>query len=155
MTEKEAKAKLKEIEKAMKAIATAICFLSILSPLSVHAIDKECELEPRICHLTGRLEIQSHPGPPNYEDIKKGDEEERGLYLRLDRPLTVHFEEEGKQKRESISVIHLTGDLKKKHFEQGHAKKRVNATGTLFEWFNGHHHSHFLMDVNHFSEVNK
>lgn len=128
-------------------------FLSIF--IVVQSYAKECELEPKTCILLGRLEVQSFPGPPNYTDIKKGDEDERGLYLRLDEPLSVHFEQEGKLKSQSVSIVHLTGSISDASFKRAHTKNHVSCKGVLFEQQTGHHHTPFLMDVDQVTEIKK
>jgi hypothetical protein len=45
--------------------------------------------EPAVIELAGRLDLQTFPGPPNYESIRKGDEAERNLYLKLDNSIDV------------------------------------------------------------------
>lgn len=39
--------------------------------------------------LAGTLDLQTFPGPPNYESIATGDEMERHFYLKLDVPVDV------------------------------------------------------------------
>ena len=39
--------------------------------------------EPEIVELVGTLDLQTFPGPPNYDSIQKGDDIERHFYLKL------------------------------------------------------------------------
>src|SRR6516225_3431356 len=43
--------------------------------------------QPDALSFTGTLSNQVFPGPPNYEDIKKGDKPERAYILKLDAPI--------------------------------------------------------------------
>jgi hypothetical protein len=116
------------------------------------ASDKECWNESKkICTLTGTLETQVYPGPPGYEDIKKGDAKEEGLYLRLDHPIIIHFkdwENKDAPATKSISIVQLTGDFDERRvYKLAGMKKRPHVTiqGEIFASFNAHHHTDFLM----------
>jgi hypothetical protein len=63
--------------------------------------------------LTGRLELQTFPGPPSYESIKDGDDIERGFYLKLDAPVDVvpkgsHPDVENAQAERNVRVTGTT-----------------------------------------------
>ena len=45
--------------------------------------------EPVFFDLAGVLDLQTFPGPPNYESIASGDEVERHFYLKLDLAIDV------------------------------------------------------------------
>lgn len=45
--------------------------------------------EPAKVVLSGKLDLQTFPGPPNYESIKSGDEIETHFYLKLNRAINV------------------------------------------------------------------
>ena len=66
--------------------------LLILS-ITVGASDKECSTDSKECVFTGSLEKHTYLGSPNYKDIKKGDESETHLYLKLDQPMVIHFKD--------------------------------------------------------------
>ena len=104
---------------------------------------KRLYAEDSIANLTGRLEIQAFPGPPNYESIAQGDEHERGLFIRLDRPITVSSSE-GEIK---INILHLAGALAERDFESGKKGSKTRVSGRVFLRFNGHHHTRVLLEV--------
>ena len=73
---------------------TCLSFIfSVLLASTSFANNKECWNESKDCVFTGTLETRIYPGPPEYSDIKKGDSKEEGLYLRLDKPITIHFKD--------------------------------------------------------------
>src|SRR3990172_8514693 len=45
--------------------------------------------EPAVVDLVGTLDLQTFPGPPNYESIQNDDELERHFYLKLDSPVDI------------------------------------------------------------------
>ena len=103
------------------------------------------------CSLTGSLELHTFPGRPGYQDIKKGDEAETGLYLKLDQPVTVHFKDWIDEKEvfatEQIMLMHIAGDFDDKFFKIAKKKNHVSVNTPVFESQNGHHHTHFLVDA--------
>ncbi len=139
---------------------TVLFFLSTTS----YASDKECWNESKACAFTGTLETQIYPGPPNYEDITKGDEKEEGLYLRLDQPIKIHFKDWNDDKKievlatEFISLLQVAGEFDTNRFYKlAETKKKTHVTirGSIFESFNGHHHTHFLVDPDNHIVVDK
>jgi hypothetical protein len=126
--------------------------LSVLMIPASFASDKECWNESKACVVSGTLETRVYPGPPEYEDIKKGDAKEEGLYLKLDHPLTIHFKDwdkSGAPATESISLMHIAGEFDVVRFyklAEMKKKPRITIKGKIFESFNAHHHTHFLLD---------
>lgn len=114
-----------------------------------------------VCVVSGTLEIQVFPGPPEYEDIKKGDAKEEGLYLRLDRPITIHFKDWDKNDApavESISLMQIAGEFDDARFYKlGEMKRKCHVTikGEIFASFNAHHHTRFLIDPHNHISVDK
>ncbi len=116
--------------------------------------------EPEKVKLVGTLEQQTFPGLPNYENIKTGDEVEKGWYLRLDRPIDVVASKKdvdpnaGTEK--DVKVMHLTfnpdasgADVMKK------VGKKVILGGHLIHRISGHQHSRVLMWVDEVRERGK
>jgi len=103
------------------------------------------------CSLSGSLELQTFPGRPNYQDIKKGDEAEAGLYLKLDHPITIHFKDKIDHKEvsltEQIVLMQIAGDFEDRFFKIAKGKNHVSINAPVFEWQSGHHHAHFLVDA--------
>lgn len=124
-------------------------------PLSFcFAANKTLYYEPEIVELTGVIKLITYPGPPNYEDIKKGDMEETCPYLTLDYPINTRVlpnnADPTLENENNVKVTQLSVDSEKywKMIEMGIKKrKHFRVTGTLFHWFTGHHHTKVLMLV--------
>jgi hypothetical protein len=106
--------------------------------------------EPAVVTLRGTLVRKTFPGPPNYEDIRKGDRAEVFWLLDLDSPICVN---EGKSEpglnpeAKNIRRVQLVVEAETYKRYKGLVGKKVIATGTLFEGFNGHHHTPVLLMV--------
>jgi hypothetical protein len=123
-------------------------FFCLFLEAPVYAADKECPVDSKVCAFTGSLELHTYPGLPNYTDIKKGDEAETGLYLKLDQPMNIHFMDGDKNNvptTESISLMQIAGDFDDHFFKIAKVKNHVVIKGSVFEWQFGHHHTHFLI----------
>jgi hypothetical protein len=57
--------------------------------------------------FTGTLSYQVFPGPPNYEDIKKGDKPERAYIVKLDQPICATGDEflDGKEMFDRVQLL--------------------------------------------------
>jgi len=134
--------------KSFKIKTTLIVIAAFFQSIA-HAGDKECSTESKECIFSGSLETHTYPGEPNYKDIKKGDEAETHLYLKLDQAMTIHFKDWDKNEApvsESISLMQIGGDFEDRFFKVAKRKNHVTIKGTIFESFSGHHHTHFLID---------
>jgi hypothetical protein len=143
-------------------LSVCLSFIFSLAWVPAFASDKECWNESKKnCTLTGTLETQVYPGPPGYEDIKKGDAKEEGLYLRLDYPIIIHFKDwENKDalKTKSISLMQLAVQTHEEHFyniAKMKMRPHVMIKGEIFASFTAHHHTDFLMDVEKDLSVDK
>lgn len=112
--------------------------------------------EPTIVELAGTLDIQTFPGPPNYESIADGDEIERHFYLKLDTPIEVvppknNTNAENSTNEQNVKILQLAingdNDALWAQFRKLGRGKRAKVTGTLFHRFTGHHHSRVLLLV--------
>jgi hypothetical protein len=109
--------------------------------------------EPAVSSLTGTIEIQTFPGPPNWESIAKGDEIERGWYLRLDRPIDVmpgpdsNIANTEPEKDVRIVQIAIGNDHIWKELHDG---RRCELRGPLFHRLTGHHHARVLIHADAF-----
>jgi hypothetical protein len=124
-----------------------IIWLLLFSTIS-NANNKECTVDSEVCVFTGTLELHTYPGVPNYTDIKKGDEAETNLYLKLDQPILIHFKDWDKNEApasEAISLMEIAGEFDERFFKVAKKKNHETIKGTVFEWFSGHHHTHFLL----------
>jgi len=102
--------------------------------------------------LEGIIEKQTFAGPPNYENINKGDLKETGWFLKLKKPINVlpsaNSIGNDTEAEFDVKVIHLTWSENNKVIgSKIKVGKRVKLKGTLFHQFNGHHHARVLLDV--------
>jgi Domain of unknown function (DUF4431) len=117
----------------------------------------EVTYEPEQVELTGKLTLQTFPGPPNFESIKGGDAIERHFYLKLDRPIDVlplpggHPTVSNPELERNVKIIQLSIDAEDNplwaKFRKVGRNARVKILGTLFHRFTGHHHSRILLIV--------
>lgn len=102
--------------------------------------------------VEGKLIRLTFPGPPNYENIAKGDAAETGFYLQLSPSLCVHAQNyysdlESPLKNWEATLIQLVLD------DSGYARlkssvgKKVQVSGNMFESETGHHHAPVLLNV--------
>ncbi|MFL5815571.1 MAG: DUF4431 domain-containing protein [Bdellovibrionia bacterium] len=131
-------------------------FLLILFACPSLASNQVLTYGPSIVELTGTLDLQTFPGPPNYESIKNGDEIERHFYLKLDKAVDVlpkgaSSEIENPEKERNVRIIQLSiseeDDKLWDSFRKVGKGAHVKIQGTLFHRFTGHHHSRILMVV--------
>jgi hypothetical protein len=145
----------------MKCIMRSIL---LFSGLSLFAAISVVTYEPEVIEMAGRLDLQTFPGPPNFESIKGGDAIERHFYLKLNNPVDVlpkggHPSVDNTEPETNVRVIQLAidGDDKtlwsrfRRIGEGGHVK----ITGTLFHRFTGHHHSRILLNVQKMEELRR
>ena len=128
--------------------------------VSSYANSIECWSDSsKSCLLSGSLELHTYPGRPNYQDIKKGDEAETGLYLKLDQPIIINFKDWIDKKEvltnEKTSLMQIAGDFDDKFFRLADKKNHVTIHTPVFESQAGHHHTHFLIDANNNIVVDK
>ena len=136
------------------ALATMILAAGRLSV----AANRAYHYEPENVVLSGKIERQTFPGPPNYEDIKTGDQIETGWYLRLDEMIDVNTSKQdtdpNAESEKDIKVLQLAfnpdGPARKTEAETG---KRICLRGHLFHSLTGHHHSRVLLWVDEVLKV--
>ncbi len=119
--------------------------------------------EPAVVELTGTIEQQTFPGPPNYESIANGDEIEKGWYLRLSVPVDVEKKKNDNSSTNSeternVKIMQLTWDDENHNLDKAiknstMRKSKVRLKGDLFHRLTGHHHSRVLMSVDHLNEI--
>jgi hypothetical protein len=131
--------------KALTLFVIVICLQSV----ALAAPEKILHYEPEIAILEGTIEAHTFPGLPNFSSIKKGDEAERGRYLRLREPVDVIASatdtDTNAETEKNVTLLHLTCDDKVwKKLTPG---KQVLLRGTLFHQLTGHQHSRVLMTV--------
>jgi len=107
---------------------------------------------PASVSLHGTLRRQTFPGPPNYEDVHKGDKPELFWLLKLDSPICVaqdKGEPDLNPRQKDVREVELV--LTKEQVGRANALlgKRVVAIGTLFGAHTGHHHTPVLLTATH------
>ena len=114
--------------------------------------------EPNISKLSGTIALVTFPGPPNYSNIKDGDEAEAGAYLVLDEPIDVKLVPKirmGNDEPESnVTIIQLVpqNDSDWKKLENGNY---VHITGTLFHAVWARHHTRVLFHAKEIQVTSK
>lgn len=125
--------------------------LLLMMTINLYAANIQVKCEPSIVELVGKLELQTFPGPPNYESIKNGDDTERHFYLSLNRPVDVlkmpvdQYDEITKNVK--ILQLVVTNDDQYPKLRKLGAGAKVKINGTLFKRFTGHHHSRVLLQI--------
>jgi hypothetical protein len=136
----------------MKIIIPIFCFYI---SLNIYAANKQVNYEPSVVEMTGRLKLETFPGPPNYESIKSGDEIETHYYLALDQKIDVVKsvnEKDASTNDETVSNVNILQLVIVNDSDWPKLKKigigaRVKIKGTLFKRHTGHHHSRVLFEV--------
>lgn len=124
-----------------------IFFVIFFESLTCHA-QESLLYEPTKVTLQGTLTVQNFAGPPNYDNIKKGDLPERAWILNLKNPVRVaESGDELSYTQENVREIQLVCDREcgnEFSLKQG---DEVALIGTLFAAHTGHHHKGVLMNV--------
>ncbi len=113
--------------------------------------------EPVKVTLSGSLDLQTFPGPPNYENINEGDDIERHFYLKLDSPVDVIPRKEGHatvvnpelERNVRVMMLAIPGedDVLWSQFRKAGKGAEVKIFGTLYHRWTGHHHSRVIFAV--------
>jgi hypothetical protein len=107
------------------------------------ALDQKCaSYEPDQVVLKGTIRRHTFPGPPNYESVAKGDRAERVWLLHLAQPICVSANSES-EKETGVSDVQMVVEK----YDKTLVGRKVVATGTLFHWQTGHHHTKVLLKV--------
>lgn len=130
----------------------------LITATLAHAVNSQKRIivhyEPEVVELRGTLEIQTFPGPPNYESIKDGDKTETSWYLRLPNTIDVlptdpkslnNSEVERNVKILQLAIGFNNSVWRKLDFISKGTSASVR--GTLYHRSNGHHHSRVLLSV--------
>jgi hypothetical protein len=136
----------------MMSLCRAIFPLILLSAPSVAQVEiAGCKsYEPASVSLHGTLRQKTFPGPPNYEDVHKGDKVETFWLLKLNSPICVAQDKSDPDLNPGQKDVREV-ELVLNNEQAGRANlllsKRVVATGTLFGAHTGHHHTPVLLKV--------
>jgi hypothetical protein len=103
--------------------------------------------------FTGSLSHPVFPGPPNYEDVKKGDKPERPYIIKLDAPICATGDE-FLDSSQAFDTVQLLVDDSAKNSSMLNSRlaqlagNRVQVTGKSgFGAQTGHHHAPLLMTL--------
>jgi hypothetical protein len=138
-------------------------FVAVLTFPWAYGANPILHYEPAVVELTGIIEQQTFPGPPNYESIANGDEIEKGWYLQLSEPVEVvktknDDSSTNSETERNVKIMQLTWDdenpkLDKAIRNSTKKKNKVRLKGDLFHRLTGHHHSKVLMSVDQLNEI--
>jgi hypothetical protein len=99
--------------------------------------------------LTGTMWSAVFPGPPNYEDVTKGDAAERNFFLKLLAPVTVNGDEFDSAVVTNVTEIQIgfEKDEDWNTIDNTGSNDVISVTGVLFHAHTSHHRKEILMDV--------
>jgi len=128
------------------------CLLCIFVFATTSSAQRSClKYEPSVIQLKGILLRKTYPGPPNYEDVMKGDRPETYWLLSLVQPICVNKDSHNPdinvayKNVHSIELVLPNSEYYRKHANLvGH---KVLAIGTLLGQITTHHHTHVLLTV--------
>jgi len=105
--------------------------------------------EPTVVTLSGRLSRQTFPGPPNYQNVRKGDAREVVWLLNLSSPICVLGNGEAEEEK-NVSELQLAFTAPEEQYRQYRPLlgRKVSVYGTLFHSHTGHHRTRVLVSVN-------
>lgn len=128
----------------------ALALFAMTAILSLQSVSPCLHYEPEIVELKGIIVRRTIPGPPNYEDMSKGDAPETYWILVLKKPRCVDTQaEDGININEAnVKEIQLvfSGNADYERYKNFIGKK-VSVSGTLFHAHIGHHHTAVLLMV--------
>ncbi len=131
--------------------------LAILISFNAFGLNKAYYFDNAAISLKGKIEIQTFPGPPNYESIKNGDSIEKCWFLKLEKPIDVLSISKEERDRDDpvfnvkIVQIAIQNDLLWSKIKKG---EKVRLKGTLYSRQNGHHHSRVLINADSLEVLN-
>ncbi len=131
-------------------LLTASYTMVVGSPASAECLDVR-QSEP--LSFKGTLNYRVFPGPPNYEDIKKGDKREPAYIVKLEEPICATGDEflDSKQSFDRVQLLMDNSSSAGRTLWQSLRQmdgKRVLVTGKSgFGAQSGHHHAPLLMTL--------
>lgn len=134
-----------EVTKESRKVAVPLRFVA---PKPGAATPAACfEYAPAVVTISGVVESQLYPGPPNYESIAKGDKQETFWFLKLDEPVCTESDDVDAPARIGIRRVQLVLDPSASQPQASLLNKRAIARGSLFTAHTGRHHADVLIDV--------
>jgi uncharacterized protein DUF4431 len=133
----------------LRSVTLLLSFLPLVSVAQMQVAGCK-SYEPAVVELHGRLVSKTAAGPPNYQDIHKGDEPETFWLLKLDSPICV--DQDNKQPdldpaHQNIRSVQLVLNKEDSERAKSLSGKRVQVAGTLFAAHTGHHHTPVLLTI--------
>ena len=123
------------------------------------AVEKCLNYEPEKIQLIGLLYSKSFPGPPNFEDIKKGDKEENYWLIKTTKDFCVNDTKDnwaGKILNQSeVQLVIMPSALNLYETKKSLLGKNVIVKGTLFPQMSGHHKTNVLITVESLEKANE
>ncbi len=120
---------------------------SLLIAAVLNQVGPCVSFEPATVELSGKLVRRVFPGPPNYEDVKKGDAAEQGFYLELEKPICASGGKWPEHGTVTSARIQLVLDDAGYDRLRPSLNRRVKVKGSLFPSLTGHHHAPLLLDA--------
>ena len=114
--------------------------------------------EPSVVQLKGAIVRKTFPGPPNYENIERGDKAEEAWLLVLSEPICMRQDKKdpdlnpAQQDIRQIQLVFSDASPYKIHKEL--VGKKVVASGTLFGAQTAHHRTPVLLTVKTLATAN-
>ena len=112
---------------------------------------RQClEYEPKVVALTGVIKRAVFPGPPNYENVARGDTPEEVWVLHLTRKVCVAADSTNEintheERLQNLQLI--VGDASDYRKYKSLLGRRVTVTGQLTHAITGHHHTAVLLAI--------
>jgi Domain of unknown function (DUF4431) len=139
----------------------ALAFLPFagLVQAQAHTSRKCLDYGPSVNTVAGRITREIFPGPPNYEDVQKGDEPETYWILEPTHAACMNPDSRDGLGSKGLTNVHRIQLIFKNHPEYDKYSALVSqpviATGTLFEGITGHHHTDVLLFVRELRKANQ
>lgn len=120
--------------KCFPAVVGIVILLSCVGEIRAESAKKCLSLDPSVVQLTGTLISRTYPGPPNYKNIKQGDEPETYWFLEFRARACIDFGTSnfGGIRRKEIARVQLTfRNTDAERTAEYLAEQRITLTGSL------------------------
>jgi Domain of unknown function (DUF4431) len=132
----------------MKFLVPLILLFVVSFSANAKPLQSCLSYEPATVNLQGKITRKTFAGPPNYENVKKGDTPEPYWILSLTRPICVNADEKmGERQEKKVSKIQLFLTEEQYAKYKGLLGKCVEISGKLWPAHTGHHHTNVLLTV--------
>jgi len=127
-----------------------IAFLALFASTEVVAVPGCLQYEPATVSLRGELTVEVFPGPPNFQDLKRGDQPEHVWVLTLPKPVCVSAQPSDELYRAVPSVTRVQvgfDDVDKYKSYDSLLGHKVVVTGRLYPAHTVHHRTDVLLTI--------